>query len=95
VLSKHPSHANAGGREVLTPAIRYKVQVSRNLRATGSFTAGERELFCHNDWGAGPSKNIGKGPPNKASHSLNDCNFLGKIIREYKYLTGIAEEWKK
>jgi hypothetical protein len=33
----------------------------------------------------------------KKSHSLNDCNFLGKRIREYKYLTYIAEggsnEW--
>jgi hypothetical protein len=99
VFSKCLSHANAGGREVLTSAFiafRYKEQVSRHLRATtGSFTPGEREHFCHNDVGgrgAGPSKIVGKSPSNKRSHNLNDCNFLGKIIREYKYLTDIADE---
>jgi len=28
----------------------------------------------------------------KIRHSPNDCNFLGKIIREYKCLTDIADE---
>jgi hypothetical protein len=46
---------------------------------------GQDKFSLLKNGGPGPSKNVGKTPLNKIHRSLNNCNFVAKVIREYIY----------